>query len=822
MSAGYDEGIIEIVADRLAPLTTVVLVDPAGSVLLPLENLTYYLGLEARWDGSALVIPAEGASVRIDTATSTMSTRNGPVQIAQAELVPGPILYLRVERIAELLNAELTVDFATLTVTITRETPFPAQQRVIAEQRRALLLARQRQLDGSAYLDSIPYAPISGVGIADWEISTNGLDPSRLTSVRSDVGIAILGGDLNAGGAFEFGSDAADRFRDGTIRYHRVFPRGRYLTQVRVGDVLTNGLFARYLRGVELSNRPFLRGSELSSIIVQPDLPAGWEYEVFQGNQLLGYSDVGSIDPVSVPLRAGTTPVQVRMYGPGGEEVISTLLYQTPASLLHRDAVEYSVGAGRCAAGCEQFAHADLRYGASSLFTVGGGFELLSDSAGESFRPYFVYSMASGTRATAELTYMPFALYSANVSLFPRDGSSAHVRGSISRPGFGPVSLVRDTDMRWDSEVLWDERLERQSFFSQVRIGASAAGMLGGLERWRLSTTGSFSRGFIEARYDHDDISINRHLVSARAAAFMPFTIATHTLRPLLNSSLGFGGNGFQLAEIGLSIQPRSSAVISAGVQWSRGSRRPTFSLGYSAHIGSVQSALRAVSSASGVASSSLMVSGSTSFAPDGSVSFQPSARSGYAGIHGTVYVDNDADGSFSTGDETVPGMHLIIGGHRAVSDDTGEFRVWGLQPYDAVVVAIDSTRTPDPSWTTSHRTIVIRPAPNMARRQDVQLVRTRELIGTLTAAPGVATVAGLSLDIHNLDTGDVTRTVTFSDGLFYVSRVRPGRYRIDVAPASLDALNAAPPAPIEFVIPASGDEPVVELPPIRLEPRPR
>ena len=33
---------------------------------------------------------------------------------------------------------------------------------------------------------------------------------------------------------------------------------------------------------------------------MHPDLPTGWEYEVFQGNQLLGYSDIASVDPVAV------------------------------------------------------------------------------------------------------------------------------------------------------------------------------------------------------------------------------------------------------------------------------------------------------------------------------------------------------------------------------------------------------------------------------------------------------------------------------------------------------------------------------------------
>jgi hypothetical protein len=820
----YEEGIVEVIAERLPPLPLIVLIDSAGSVLLPIEHITYYLELPASWTGTSLSVPGVGGgAAQLDTATRTLTTGSTSAQLAPAEIARhGSLLYLRAERLAALLDARIQVEYSTLTVAIARSVPFPAQQRVIAEQRRAVVLARQRQLERREELESAPYEPISGGGIVDWHAATNGLDPSQLTTLRMNAGAALLGGDVGAGAVFELGSDATDNVRDVTLRYHRVFPRGRYVTQVSAGDVLTSGLFARFIRGVELSNRPFLRSGELSAILIQPDLPAGWEYEVFQGNQLLGYSDIAAFDPVAIPLRAGTTPVQVKMYGPAGEEVISTLLYQTPVSLLRRNAVEYSVGAGDCASSCDEFAHADLRYGVTSLLTFGGGFEVFRDTAGSQLRPYFVSSLASGVRATAELTWMPFNLYSANVALFPRDGSRANLRGSISRPGLGPISLITQNRMRWDLEAIWDERIERQeSRFSQFRFGASAAGQLGELERWRVSSMASFSRGFLEARYDRDNTAARAHLLSGRAAVYVPLLVRDRTLRPLINTAVGVGEHGFRLAEAGVSIQPRSNAVINAGAQWSRGNSRPALSIGYNARTGSVQSALRAVSSPNGVASSSFMVSGSTAFTHDGSVTTHASARTGYAGLRGTVFIDRDDDGVFSGGDEPVSDAHLVVGAFHTATDENGRFRVWGLQPYEPVPIAIDSARTPDPSLTTSRSGMVVRPAPNMARRLDIPLVQTSELIGTLSAAPEVATVAGISLDITNLDSGTVTTAVTFSDGFYYVSRLRPGRYRIAVSSASLEAVGAlSSPDALEFSVPASGEEPVVELPPIHLERR--
>jgi hypothetical protein len=816
----FDEGIMELVADRLAPTTVVVLMDSAGSVLLPLEHVTYFLGMSRPGEAREVRVPRIGGGIaRVDTVAFTITFPSHTVQLTPAEMTRrGDVVFLRVEHLEALLESDIDVDFGTLTVAFARDVPFPAQQRIIAEQRRAMLVARQRWLEQRREQINVPYQALSGGAIADWEIATGSIDPAELTVVRARAGVAAFGGDLGGGGALEMGRSVEDRFRDLSLHYHRVFPRSRYVSQLRLGDVITNGLFSRQVRGLELSNRPFLRSTELSSILLQPDLPPGWEYEVFQGNQLIGYSTIGASDAVAVPLRAGATPLQVRMYGPAGEEIVRTLLYQTPVSLLEQDAVEYTVGGGNCVIGCDRFAHADVRYGVHPLVTAGAGAEIITDSAGTALRPYFVYSLSTGTRATAELTYMPFSLYSANVGLFVREGSAAYLRGNLSDPGFSPVSVIGGDRMRWDAEASWDERLDSQRLFSQLRFGIASGGSVGEVQRFRVSATGNFRSGYLEARFDHADASSQSDLLTTRAAVFTPFSIRGRTLRPLVSSAIGVGSSGIALAEAALSVQPTAASLVTAGLQWNRGSAQPSFTLGYNVRTSVALASLRAISSASGNRSSSASFSGSAAISPDGDVSLHPATRTGYAGVSGTVFVDLDGNGSFSPGDEPVSEAHLVVGDRRVASDDQGRFHAWGLQPYQPIGVAIDSTRTADPSLTTVADEIIIRPVPNMARAIDVPLVRTRELVGSVTAETADIPVASLTIEITNLDSGAVTSTLTFSDGFFYVSRIRPGRYRLAISPASLRALGAvsAPPA-LEFSIPAAGQDLALDLPPLTL-----
>ena len=95
-------------------------------------------------------------------------------------------------------------------------------------------------------------------------------------------------------------------------------------------------------------------------------------------------------------------------------------------------------------------------------------------------------------------------------------------------------------------------------------------------------------------------------------------------------------------------------------------------------------------------------------------------------------------------------------------------------------------------------------------------LVRTRELAGSLVPGAQLATTAGVGLELRDVDGGGMHSARTFSDGAFYFSRVRPGRYRLTLTASSARALGMATPPQVDVVIPAESDA-VVELPAITL-----
>jgi hypothetical protein len=137
--------------------------------------------------------------------------------------------------------------------------------------------------------------------------------------------------------------------------------------------------------------------------------------------------------------------------------------------------------------------------------------------------------------------------------------------------------------------------------------------------------------------------------------------------------------------------------------------------------------------------------------------------------------------------------------------------------PYQGVNVRIDTLSLEDPGWVPALPARALRPSPQQYTQVEFGLVRTRELTGVLVPGAKLATTAGVGLELRDVSGGALYTSRTFSDGAFYFSRVRPGRYRLTLVPSSASALGIASPPDVDVVIGGEGDQ-VVELPAITLE----
>lgn len=833
--AGYEEAVFELFVQGLAPRSVPAYAAPSGRILVPVRAALEVTGtpVTASVDRTRVTVPGpRGAgSVTLDLAARTLSG------LVTAQLAEDEVLavagegYVAAERIGQLLSGTAQVDIGALRVVFLRDPPFPAQERLAVNQARRR--AQRLGMGPAEPLPDVPFRPRTGGGVLEWGVSAN--VPGGIPStVQLQTGLGVWGGMLRVGGvAFDPGGEGGG-YAEANASWHRVFPNSPYLRQVQVGDVVAEGLRAHSLRGLVLTNAPFARDPEFGELLFAPRLPEGWEYELYQGGQLLGFSAAGG-EPVAVPLQYGSTPVQMRLLGPAGERVESSVVYLVPTVQLPAGRVQYTAGGGVCPRlqRCETIGVLDLRYGVTDRLTVLAGAEAESDSAGAETRPYGGMSLipAAGWAVEAEAMAGRFV----RASVF--NGGAGRVTGAASFGvqfpaergrsviGGGGFSSLPDSLSRWHLDGTLRLRRSRTSrSFGFVNLATRVEGSSGrGLGFLRLSANTAARGVLLEAVYEQDQPALDsiagRRLVLLRGTASLRTLSSRRMGIPLVSAAIGTGREGLEQWEARLSLNPGMMSV-DLTARWVRGAGAPAVLLGTTARLGAARARAR-VGTVGGRTEGTMSV--------DGGLALGAGARPlplefgglGLTGVSGAVFHDLDGDGRLGEGDEPVADAWVGVGGIRVRTDARGRYATWSVLPYQAIAVKLDTAAMADPSWAPARGDSVLRPSPHLFARVDFPLVRTREVAGILVPGAGVEPPAGVTVEIVRRGTGQVVETArTFSDGEFYFGRVLPGEYELRIAESSLRALRAvAEGVPILFTVSPAGTEFLVEIPPIRLVP---
>jgi hypothetical protein len=125
-------------------------------------------------------------------------------------------------------------------------------------------------------------------------------------------------------------------------------------------------------------------------------------------------------------------------------------------------------------------------------------------------------------------------------------------------------------------------------------------------------------------------------------------------------------------------------------------------------------------------------------------------------------------------------------------ADGDGRYQVWGVSPWEEMLVSVDSTSLTSPWWTPAFPATAVMPTPNLVRSVDVPIVIGGVVEGSVRLEGSSSRPLTRPLAIVLTETGSATRTVVeaFSDGSFYRMGLRPGHYEATIDDASLAGLG--------------------------------
>jgi hypothetical protein len=802
--ARYEEGFFDLVLPRIGRTVGVgTLVDSARNVLIPLRPVLELTGVSATWTADSVVLqwpPGEWRTVLRPAARQVESAGERRLFASSDWALATGELFLSAGVLTSVLDVPVEVSFADLTVTIAPDSRLPALRRLDIAQRRRI---DSRGDAGGPTPVSVPYPPRTGGFAASWGFSAIESPTGTRGSMRAASGVSAWGGALEGGGTFAFGDDIATTLDDGFARWSRAFPENRWVSQVQTGTVFAEGPAGRRVIGFSITNSPWTSPRFFDEAVIGPAVPAGWEYEVYQGDYLVGVGSREDPAGVRTPINYGHNPLRIRLLGPSGQEEIQDLVLVVRPDMAATGALRYAAGGGACAdPACEDYAWADVRYGISRRLTAGVGADRITlERTGSRIRPWFTAIGTPLENLAAELQVQPDALVRSMLQLNTARSGAYGASYAWFRPA-GDVTVLSGWIGTFNSStpiaVFGNRYLSTRL---QMR-GADADR----LDIWQASIASTIRR--IHTAIEYESGLQARDIISLRTFTSWP-SPGLGAIRDLsLSATLGASREGAELVEIAASARPRPSTSLNAGLRLRRDSP-PAFIIGLSARLDAAYAQTRATHAAGGA---SLFVAADGGIAVD---AFNPSLgyltlpfeSLGRAGIGGTVYHDVDGNGRLDAGEPALAGTAVTVGSESLTTNRDGTYRTWLIQPYDAIAVTADSLSLPF-DMAPARPARLVRPSPNIFTRIDIGVVRTREVTGSIRHDDPTRPVGGIGVEILSPDGELVATARTFQDGEFYVPRLRPGTWFARVAATSLAALGAFTEfESVEFVVPVGGTE---------------
>ncbi|MDX2182718.1 MAG: OmpA family protein [Gemmatimonadaceae bacterium] len=740
-------------------------------------------------DNRELSLPASGDTLRLGARR---------VRIAPGErwLADGDY-YLSSRAIGALFETTLSVQSADLVVVLSDYSRLPYGQRVAREARRRSL---RQQPGGAVTADSVRpmQRPVFDGVVVDYTVQAVSARTGPSLGGTIAIGTHVLGGALTT--AYSQSNALGLGALPFRATWTNVWNERRWLRQLRLGDASTTGPSNRLIRGVALTNSPYVRPQLLGSAIFGGQLPEGWAVEAYQGDRLIGFDSlVGRRDwGMTLPVGFGENLLDFVATGPFGETRRFTRAYRVLAEMIPSRTFEYGVSAGACQLQpCRQSLNADTRYGVSTRLTLRTGVDAFTrDTLSSLTQPYVGASATVGDAFSASLLSQWQSGTRLNLGYEPSFAQRYFLTVSRSDPTVrAPLLSVPGERSRIAATALLRSSEQQDRFFLQLstqRI-ATTTGVFT-QTRSTLSAQQGALRVSPYVRWDGTTFgTLTQQRTFGGTDVF--YTIPRRT--GVLSGGLVRGrveqniAGGLQEASLFVGQLFRGWLRVEAGATRLAGSRATLWLL----TINGDRRQLRTFTTASANPASGNAISQTV----QGSIVVDRRGRQAdlwrgpaieRAGLIGRVYADLDGDGAFGAGDVAIPDVQVRAGGLAARSGPDGVYRLWDLVPFEPVIVQLDMSTSPSPLWVPRASRIQVTPEPHRYTDLDLALEPGGIIDGLAVRRTNGREygLAGMPIELTRAG-DDSSRTITtFADGDFTAFPLRAGRWTVSVPQRWLQA----------------------------------
>lgn len=710
--------------------------------------------------------------------------------------------YLRSDYFGSIFGLDTKFSFRSLSVALETDKELP----VLKQMRLQKMRENLDRVKGIVDPDTImPRSyPFFRPGILDW-----GLVATQQTEIENDsrimlgFGTMFLGGETNL--MLNYSTRVPFDSRNQFYQWKYVNNRNDLLSQVTAGRIFTratSSLFAP-VSGVQISNSPLQNRRSFGTYTLSDYTDPRWTVELYVNNVLVDFveADASGFYTFDVPLMYGNTAVNLRFYGPYGEERVETRLINIPYNFVPKNELVYTLSAGIVENDdLNRFSRLNLNYGLNNAITIGGGVEYLSEVESGELMPFVNSSMRLapgllfsgeymyGVKGDALLSYRTPGNLQVDLNYVNYDEDQTAINFNyLEERKISLSTPVRTRGFSMFARLSLNQIIMPVTEFTTAQVLLSGAVM--GVST-NLTTYGIYN----------DRVKEPTIYSSISQTYRLPYRFL---FSPQLQ--FDFSRNNFNnlILELERPIFARGFLNVAYENNFLRNAH--IFEFGFRYNLNFAQTAF---TSRIGNRNSSLVQSARGSLLLDDNTGrILTSNRSSMSRASLTIipFLDLNHNGIKDPMEPPVPGLELKNRlGQVAYNHDMTILRITELQPYVDVVLELDPVSLDNIAWKISNPKIAVQTLPNHFQEILVPVEVMGEVGGMVffKDESGTRGQGRIIINIFDAEGKKAARVLSEGDGYFTYLGLAPGNYTAEIDAEQLQNLGyKATPGQLEFEI---------------------
>jgi hypothetical protein len=698
-------------------------------------------------------------------------------------------LYLRSDYFGRVFGLNCNFSFRTLSATMNSKLELP----LIREMRQQAMRENLTLLKGEVVADTTVRReyPAFRAGTADWSaISTQ--EPAGISDLRLNLSMEamIAGGEATASLTYNSTDPLSSKQQYFLWRY--VDNERNLFRQVMAGRIATQSVSTVFnpVIGVQFTNTPTTYRRSFGSYTLNDRTEPGWIVELYVNNILVDYAkaDASGSFRFEVPLVYGNSLVQLRFYGPWGEEKVREQNITIPFNFLPEKVFEYRASAGIVEdSSMSRFSRISMNYGIARKLTIGGGLEYLSSVTSGPVMPYAEasWSILNNLLFSGEYTYG----VRSKGTLSYRLPSNIQVDFNYTRYTKGQTAIFYNYLEERKLSISLPLRIRKFTSYNRFSLNqivlplsdyTTGEWMFSG-SLLGLNTNVSTFALFIEKDkpYVYSNFSASVRLPKS------------FILRPQVQ--YGYNENQLMSVKIGLEKPVKDKAYFNLSYEQNVINNIRMAEAGFRYNFGFAQTgfSLRQTGKRSAFveyARGSLIYDRKTGY-----LGTDNNSNVGKGGISVVPYLDLNGNGRRDHGEPKAFGLNLKVnGGEVDKNDRDTTIRILNLEPYTNCFIELDENSFDNVSWRLPVRTWNVAVNPGIIKDIEIPVMVVGEASGTISIdkGNGLSGLGRIIMRFYDKKGKQIGTSLSEDDGYYTYFGIKPGEYYVIADTVQLSKLG--------------------------------